>query len=797
MNPDSTFTQTSTRTKFVPSVVSIVVRGRSPRPWCNVKTDGDILIRSGTIGVTLLLAPPLSAGTLAHAGSGSESTSLWMAGAVLFTLLVFIWHLRAAQYRTRQIAQQLATDMDRLSMVAKRTTNAVIITDANQRIEWVNDGFTRITGYTLNEVIGKIPGKLLQCEKTDRAVVSRMSDALRAGRGCRAELLNRGKHGNEYVLDIEIQPIHDARGNLTGFMAIESDITDRVAARNALAASEARVRAVIDTALDAVVSMDNKGYVTQWNKQAETTFGWTAAEAVGQQMADLIVPEELRAAHRAGLNRYLETGETRVLGRRIEVPAIRKDGTRLMVELAINPAHHESGLTFSAFLRDITPRIQAEEALRTAREAAEAASRAKSEFLANMSHEIRTPMTAILGYVDLLADLSDRSAAPREWLEHIDTIRRNGEHLLSLINDILDLSKIEAGRMTVEKIPTRIEQVLLDIESLMCVKARAKGLSLEFCKTTPIPETIRTDPLRLRQILVNIVGNALKFIELGGVRVRASTTGESSDNPLLRVEVEDTGIGMTPEQTARIFDAFEQADSTTTRRFGGTGLGLRISRSLAQMLGGDLSVTSEPGRGSTFTLTVQTGPLDNVPMLAPGPISRAVRAAPTLPHKTVAAEPLRGVRIFLAEDGPDNQRLIAFHLKKAGAEVRIFDNGRLALEAMTQGGSIYGPLLENPPCDFVLTDMQMPELDGYSLARMLRAKGWSRAIVALTAHAMTGDAERCFEAGCDDYATKPIDRSRLIETCLRAATSTCAHAQTGLVTTPHAIEPDDRSGEAR
>lgn len=746
--------------------------------WIGRFTSRSRAIASGMTCSIAFITPLSHAGALAHISTSLNTTSMWMIAAFLFSLAVFVWHLRIAHHRADRLTQRLAADLDRLSMVAKRTTNAVIITDAQQRIEWVNDGFTRITGYMLEEVVGKIPGQLLQCEKTDRDVVARMSEALRAGRGCRVEVLNRGKHGNEYVLDVEIQPIHDATGKLTGFMAIESDITDRVAAREALAASEARLRTVIDTALDAVVSMDANGFVTQWNKQAEATFGWTADEAVGRQMSDLIVPEEMRQAHHAGLRRYLETGETRVLGRRIEVPAIRKDGTRLIVELAINPVHHDSGLTFSAFLRDITPRKQAEEALKAAREAAEAASRAKSEFLANTSHEIRTPMTAILGYAELLADHGARNAAQPECLEYIATLRRNGEHLLSIINDILDLSKIEAGRMTVERIPTRIEQILMDIESLMRVKAGEKNLSLEIRKTTPIPETILTDPVRLRQILVNVVGNALKFTERGGVWVRVSIDEPKGSNPQLRIEVEDTGIGMTPQQTSRIFDAFEQADSTTTRKFGGTGLGLCISRRLARMLGGDLTATSAPGRGSTFTLTVQTGALQGVRMLAPGPISRAVRSAPMTTCDAAQAEPLRGVRIFLVEDGPDNQRLIAFHLKKAGADVRIFDNGRLALEALTQDRSIEGPLLKEPPCDFVLTDMQMPELDGYSLARMLRAKGWNRAIVALTAHAMTGDADRCFEAGCDDYATKPIDRARLIDTCLRAAARTRIGSET-------------------
>ncbi|MEI7657392.1 MAG: ATP-binding protein [Phycisphaerae bacterium] len=398
-----------------------------------------------------------------------------------------------------------------------------------------------------------------------------------------------------------------------------------------------------------------------------------------------------------------------------------------------------------------------------ARIEAEEASRAKSDFLANMSHEIRTPMAAILGYTDLLAEDGDRGSAPKHRLEYIDTIQRNGEHLLTIINDILDLSKIEAGKMTVERIETRPREILADVVCLMRVKATGKGITLCVDHDTPVPETIQSDPVRLRQILVNLVGNAIKFTELGGVTIRVGLDRLASGGTQLRLAIVDTGIGMDEEQLGRLFSAFSQADASTTRRFGGTGLGLRISQTLARMLGGDIVVSSTPGRGSTFTVTVDTGSLEGVAMLAPdtGEPVTEIRE----PAKLGDAQPLKGLRVFLAEDGPDNQRLISFHLVKCGANVRVFENGRLALEALTNDGTIDGPLLDDPPCDIVLTDMQMPEMDGYTLASTLRAKGWTRRIVALTAHAMSGDARRCVEAGCDTYASKPIDRAGLIEVC--------------------------------
>jgi len=409
---------------------------------------------------------------------------------------------------------------------------------------------------------------------------------------------------------------------------------------------------------------------------------------------------------------------------------------------------------------------------------AQAANAAKSEFLANMSHEIRTPMTAILGFADLLADevVGAGDAAHRqEWIE---TIRRNGRHLLSIINDILDLSKIEAGKMVAERVDVDPRRLLLQVESLMAVKAEAKGLVLRVEQLSPLPSTIRSDPLRLRQILVNLVGNAIKFTERGEVVIAAALDESASDGPLLRVEVIDTGVGIAAEELARLFGAFEQGDASTTRRFGGTGLGLRISKTLAELLGGDVSATSEPGVGSVFTVRIATGPLDGVPRVDPETLS-AVIIEPKREQRGVDCKEmvLRGVRLMLVEDGPDNQRLIAHHLRNAGAVVTIHENGLEALVGMTADGTSDGPLREPPACDLVLTDMQMPEMDGYTLARALRQRGWTGPIIALTAHAMSGDAARCYAAGCDGYIAKPVDRSRLITAChealAQAAVSSC------------------------
>jgi len=390
--------------------------------------------------------------------------------------------------------------------------------------------------------------------------------------------------------------------------------------------------------------------------------------------------------------------------------------------------------------------------------AAEESSHSKSEFLANMSHEIRTPMTAILGYTELLFEDRDLSSAPHQRLNAINTIRNNANHLLTIINDILDMSKIEAGKMSVESVETYPTRIVEEVVSLMNQRAEGKGIAVQVEYDSDLPVRIMSDPTRLRQILMNLVGNAIKFTEIGSVTIRISML--SGEN-LLRFEIVDTGIGMTPEQRDAIacFDAFTQADGSTTRKFGGSGLGLRISNTLATMLGTGIEVESKQGVGSTFSFCINPGDLTNVEVLSSAEIVAIAEYANAEPSQADSKDNstlLKGIRILLAEDGPDNQRLISFVLKKVGADVEVADNGLIATE------KIYRASEQNIPFDVVLMDMQMPELDGYDATRQLRRENYTGPIIALTAHAMAADRQKCLDAGCDDFATKPIDRKKLI-----------------------------------
>jgi CheY-like chemotaxis protein len=368
-----------------------------------------------------------------------------------------------------------------------------------------------------------------------------------------------------------------------------------------------------------------------------------------------------------------------------------------------------------------------------------------------MSHEIRTPMTAILGYSEQLLEPEQSRG---DFEQAVGVIRRNGDHLLQVINDILDLSKIESGKLTVESIPCAPIQIVADVLDLLRGKASAKGLLLHAELIGPLPATIASDPTRLRQILFNLVGNAIKFTERGSVTIRLALQQEPAP-PRLAFEVVDTGIGMSEEQCARLFQAFSQADTSTTRRFGGTGLGLAISRRLAQLLGGDVSMRSQPGLGSAFRLEVATGPLDAAQWIAQPELAAAgagAAAPAAAPAVTLRA------RILLAEDGRDNQMLVSAILRKAGASCEIVGDGRAAVDAALAAERV------GRPFDAVLMDMQMPVLDGVAATRELRAAGFTRPILALTANAMESDRQRCIAAGCDDFASKPIDRARLLAT---------------------------------
>jgi PAS domain S-box-containing protein len=440
----------------------------------------------------------------------------------------------------------------------------------------------------------------------------------------------------------------------------------------------------------------------------------------------------------------------------------RKDGSLYHVLSIIVPCRDSEGRVrrYLSIRQDVTARKLAEQKLsesldelNRSKVAAEDASRAKSEFLANMSHEIRTPLTAILGFADVLREDAESPENLDRRAEAIDTIRSAGRHLLTIINDILDLSRVEAGRMVIEKVATPLPSILREVQRVLLPRAIGKGIALAIRTQTPVPSEVLCDPTRLRQILLNLVGNAIKFTDHGSVTIAVRCDPTESGMRLV-VDVDDTGDGVPPEQVQRLFQVFTQADASSTRRHGGTGLGLTICRRLARLMGGDVTlVSTRPGKGSTFRAELPVERCAGSFLVST--IDESVEPPAPLPASTLRLDG----RILLVEDGRDNQRLISLHLRRAGALVDIAENGRDALERLDEAyraGRAY---------DLVLTDIQMPVMDGHALARALRDRESAPPVIALTAHALDEDRQRCLDAGCCDFTTKPIDRVVLLSKC--------------------------------
>lgn len=503
-------------------------------------------------------------------------------------------------------------------------------------------------------------------------------------------------------------------------------------------------RSIIEGSLDAVVELDARGKVLNWNGPAERLFGWTVAEAVGRQLDELVIPEHDRQQYLDGLRQLSEEQGEPSFHQRFEMECVARNGRQFDVDLAIVSIQGSEEMTFCAFVRDITDRKSHELDMRRAMEEAEAANRTKSEFLANMSHEIRTPLNSILGFAELLVRNADEGDE-RTRRDYADTIRTSAGHLLELINNVLDLSKVEAGKMQVEHARFSPHQTIAEVVSLLRVRAAEKGVVLNYRWDSPIPETIATDPHRVRQLLINLVGNAIKFTEQGSVMVVAHAARDTQGS-FLTLEVRDTGIGIERTKLDAIFQPFVQADSSMTRRYGGTGLGLAICRSIAAALGGQLTVDSEVGRGTIFTIRIPIGDLRQVRMFE-APPEAAIGDYVDRP----SSANLQGVRVLLADDGETNRKLLQVFLARHGADVQTVENGEMACH-----------LALSQEFDVILMDMQMPQMDGYAATRKLRSSGYQKPIIALTAHAMKGDREKCTFAGCSGYLSKPVNVDELI-----------------------------------
>jgi two-component system sensor histidine kinase/response regulator len=529
-------------------------------------------------------------------------------------------------------------------------------------------------------------------------------------------------------------------------VGVRLDVTELVQKTRELEGSQAHLRAIIDSAAAAILSMDQKGDIVELNAAASQLFGYPDSEVIGQPLSKLIPAFGATADGADGGTVH----PIRPL-RDVETLGLSKGGPLLHLHASISEIDSAAGRQFVAIVTDLTQRKQAEEArLNAARLEAEnrqiyEANRLKSQFLANMSHEIRTPLNAIVG-LNYLMRREGITPEQSAWLDKIDTA---SQHLLSIINDILDLAKIEAGRLELESTNFDLSTILDSVHSIIAESARAKGLAVEI-DGNDVPLWLRGDPTRLRQALLNFAGNAVKFTDTGSITLRAKLLEDEGEERLVRFSVDDTGIGVGAEQIPRLFQAFEQADASTTRKFGGTGLGLTITHRIAQMMGGECGVDSRRGVGSTFWFTAR--------------LQRGHEVLPASP--TDSSEPAevqlrqhhRGASVLLAEDDAVNREIAQAMLQSVGLSVEVASDGREAV-AMAKVGSY----------DLILMDMQMPMMSGIEATRAIRAlRGWeARPILALTANAFSEDRLACRAAGMNDFIVKPIDVNALYASLLK------------------------------
>ncbi|MCO8124890.1 ATP-binding protein [Stieleria sp. TO1_6] len=513
-----------------------------------------------------------------------------------------------------------------------------------------------------------------------------------------------------------------------------------------------RVRSALDSLAEGLLVLDRQGRIVLANQSFSDWIGCDPDRLLGRK-ADRL-DWKLDSLHQAPWQTAL-SDDVVIAGAMIEL-CLPNHPPRMLIANASPVLGHDGksrGVLVS--FDDVTQLEETKRDLTIAKRVADDANQAKSEFLARMSHEIRTPMNAILGYTDVLRRGFDTSIQDRQ--EYLDTIHGSGEHLLALINDILDLSKVESGQMELSIEPCSPYKIIKDVVNLLRPRADEKAISLAFRNQGLLPKLILGDAMRLRQAVMNLAGNAIKFTEHGGVEIvaridqpRAPSNSDlaAADQTFLAIDVIDTGIGISPDALAKVFDPFTQADTSITRRFGGTGLGLAISKQLAEAMGGRITVSSTPGKGTTFTIHVAIGPLNALELIDPidDPELQTESQSPT-----TKVQQLPACRILVAEDGSPNRKLLRLILGQAGVNVTTVENGQLAVAAATK-----------EPFDIVLMDMHMPVMDGYTATAKLRESGYTQPIIALTANAMQGDQEKCFAAGCSGFLTKPIKIDTLL-----------------------------------
>lgn len=622
-----------------------------------------------------------------------------------------------------------------LAHAIQSISESVSITDMNDQILYVNSAFLKTYKFESHELIGNSIS-IVRSPNNSAQLAELILPATLQG-GWQGELLNLRKDGSEFPVFVSTSVVRDDSGEPIALIGVSSDITERKQAEKALLESETRMRSITNSAQDAILMMDSKGEISYWNPAAERIFGYTSAEAIGQNLHSLIVPQRFHQAHQAAFPEFLKSGQGAAIGQTLDLQALRKDGVEIDVQLALSAIQINGLWNAVGILRDITDQKKNQVALVKAKQEAEMANKSKSMFLANMSHEIRTPLNAIIGFSQLMNRDKQLSASQKEY--NVSIIRA-GEHLLALINDILELSKVEAGRVVLNPANIDLYSLLDDIQMIFRERARSKKLQFIFEKSNELPRYIFVDEGKLRQIFVNLIGNALKFTDEGGVAVRTRIDKVNEDKSHLVVEVQDSGPGIAENEIHKLFVNFEQTSSGINKG-SGTGLGLALSRELAILMGGGITVSSEVGKGSVFTFRVEINEGD----------STSVETDTT--KSVIGIDQGEEIyRILVVDDKKENLKVAVTLLQIVGFQTKEAVNGADAIEKFNEW---------NP--NLILMDMRMPVMDGYEATRRIKAteKGQKTPIVALTASTFEDELKQIDSLGIQGYIRKPFRENEL------------------------------------